>query len=235
LYRSPGVFQAYYKNDDATKETKTEDGWVHSGDAGFLDDTGHLKIIDRAKDVGRIKNGSLFPPKYIENKLKFYPNIMEVVAFGHERDYCAAFVNIDLEAVGNWAERSNLVYGSYQELAAHPDVYAMIQEHVDGVNRELANEPDLAGAQIKRFLILHKQLDADDGELTRTAKLRRSFISERYKPLIDALYDPDKTHQHISTEVTFEDGRKGVLEADVEIRDMKIYPVKQAVLKEAAE
>ena len=235
LYRSPGVFQAYYKNEAATRETKTDDGWVHSGDAGFFDDTGHLKIIDRAKDVGRIKNGSLFPPKYIENRLKFYPNIMEVVAFGHERDYCAAFVNIDLEAVGNWAERNNLVYGSYQELAAHPDVYGMIQEHVDEVNKDLANEPNVAGAQIKRFLILHKQLDADDGELTRTAKLRRSFISERYKPLIDALYDPDKTSQHISTEVVFEDGRKGVLEAEVEIRDMEIYPVKEAVLKEAAE
>jgi len=160
---------------------------------------------------------------------------MEVVTSGQERDYCAAFVNIDLEAVGNWAERKNLVYGSYQELAAHPDVYAMIQEHVDEVNRDLANEPNVAGAQIKRFLILHKQLDADDGELTRTAKLRRSFISERYKPLIDALYDPDKTTQHISTEVVFEDGRKGVLEADVEIRDMETYPVKEAVLKEAAE
>jgi long-chain acyl-CoA synthetase len=234
LYRSPGVFVEYYKNPEATRETKTPDGWVHSGDAGFLDERGHLKIIDRAKDVGRLKDGTLFPPKYIENKLKFYPNIKEVVAFGHDRDYCACFINIDLVAVGNWAERNNVVYGSYQELAANPDVYAMIEGHVDEVNRELSREHELAGAQIRRFLILHKELDADDGEITRTAKVRRSTIHERYAPLIEALYDPAVHRKHIRTEMTFEDGRKGVVEGNIEIRDMTVYPAEPPI-REAAE
>ncbi len=233
LYRSPGVFKEYYKNPKATKETKTKDGWVHSGDAGFIDDRGHLKIIDRAKDVGKLKDGTLFPPKYIENKLKFYPNIREVVAFGHGRDYVSCFINIDLTAVGSWAERNNVSYASYQELAGHPDVYAMIEKHVEEVNRELAGEERVAGAQIKRFLILHKELDADDGEITRTAKVRRSFVAERYAPLVKALYDKKKTNQHIKTEMTFEDGRKGMIEGDVQIRDMQ--QVAPEAMKEAAE
>ncbi|MEM7425844.1 MAG: AMP-binding protein [Pseudomonadota bacterium] len=233
LYRSPGVFKEYYKNPKATKETKTKDGWVHSGDAGFIDERGHLKIIDRAKDVGKLKDDTLFPPKYIENKLKFYPNIREVVCFGQGRDYVTAFINIDLTAVGSWAERNNVSYASYQELAAHPDVYGMIEEHVNEVNQELSREDRVAGAQIKRFMILHKELDADDGEITRTAKVRRSFVADRYSPLVKALYDPKKSSQHIKTEVTFEDGRKGVIEGDVQIRDMTIYaPV---AMKEAAE
>ncbi|MCP5082961.1 MAG: long-chain fatty acid--CoA ligase [Alphaproteobacteria bacterium] len=233
LYRSPGVFKEYYKNPKATKETKTKDGWVHSGDAGFIDERGHLKIIDRAKDVGKLKDGTLFPPKYIENKLKFYPNIQEVVAFGHGRDYVSCFINIDLTAVGSWAERNNVSYASYQELAGHPDVYAMIEKHVEEVNRELAGEERVAGAQIKRFLILHKELDADDGEITRTAKVRRSFVAERYAPLVKALYDKKKTNQHIKTEMTFEDGRKGMIEGDVQIRDMQ--PAPPQAMKEAAE
>ena len=220
LYRSPGVFKEYYKNPKATRSTKTKDGWVHSGDAGFIDDHGHLKIIDRAKDVGKLKDGTLFPPKYIENKLKFFPNIKEAVAIGDGRDYVACMINIDLTAVGSWAERNNVIYASYQELASHPDVYKMIEEHVAEVNRELAAEERVAGAQIQRFLVLHKELDADDGEITRTAKVRRSFVAERYKPLIDALFNRKKTQQHIKTEVTFEDGRKGTIEGDVEIRDM---------------
>jgi long-chain acyl-CoA synthetase len=233
LYRSPGVFREYYKNAEATAATKTPDGWVHSGDAGFFDEHGHLKIIDRAKDVGRLRDGSLFPPKYIENKLKFFANIKEAVAFGDGRDYVACFVNIDLTAVGSWAERNSVVYGSYQELAAHPDVYAMIEGHVDEVNRDLAREERVAGCQIRRFLILPKELDADDGEITRTNKVRRSFVAERYAPLIEALYDPAKARQHIRTEVTFEDGRKGLLAADVEIRDMPARAPEK--LKEAAE
>ncbi|MEM8813521.1 MAG: AMP-binding protein [Pseudomonadota bacterium] len=233
LYRSPGVFVGYYKNDEATKETKSDDGWVKTGDAGFFDDRGHLKIIDRAKDVGKLIDGSLFAPKYIENKLKFFPNVKEVVAFGDERPFCAAFGNIDLTAVGNWAERNNISYASYQELAAHPQVYGMIESHVDQVNQDLAGEPMMAGAQIKRFLILHKELDPDDGELTRTQKVRRRFIAERYADLIEALYDgsPEK---FVSTEVTFEDGRKGAIEATVEIRDMTLHAVKSD-MKEAAE
>lgn len=235
MYRSPGVFTEYYKNPDATADTKTADGWVHSGDAGIIDDNGHLKIIDRAKDVGRLKDGTLFPPKYIENKLKFFPNIKEAVAFGDGRDTVTAFINIDLTSVGSWAERNNVVYASYQELAGHPDVYKMIEEHVDEVNRELSQEERVAGAQISRFLILHKELDPDDGEITRTAKVRRSLVNERYAVLIDALYDPGKKRQKIKTEVTFEDGRRGTIEGDVEIRDMKLHAIDKASFKEAAE
>jgi long-chain acyl-CoA synthetase len=235
LYRSPGVFVGYYKDDEKTAETKTADGFVHSGDAGFFDQSGHLKIIDRAKDVGKMRSGALFPPKYVENKLKFYPNIKEAVCFGDGRDYVACFVNIDLVAVSNWAERNGVTYASYQELAGHPRVYEMIERHVDEVNRSLASEPLMGGAQIKRFLILHKELDPDDGELTRTQKVRRGFIAERYAPLIQALYD-GSTESDISTEVTFEDGRKGVISARVKIKDMNLYPVEHASpLPEAAE
>ncbi len=231
-YRSPGVFVGYYKNDEATRETKTEDGWVNTGDAGFFDAKGHLKIIDRAKDVGQLNDGSMFAPKYIENKLKFYPNVKEVVAFGNGQDICAVFINIDLTSVSNWAERNNIAYASYQELAAHPEVYKMIEGHVDEVNRSLASEPRVSGSQISRFLILHKELDADDGELTRTQKVRRNFVGERYSSLIEALFS-GKSSAHISTEVTFEDGRKGVIEADLKIKDMtKHTPVK---FDEAAE
>ncbi|MEM6616359.1 MAG: AMP-binding protein, partial [Pseudomonadota bacterium] len=234
MFKSPGVFIEYYKNPDSTASTKTEDGWVHTGDAGFFTDDGHLKIIDRAKDVGKLTDGSLFAPKYIENKLKFFPNIKEAVAFGDDRGFCTVFINIDLTAVGNWAERNNVGYASYQELAANPQVYDMIEKNVDQVNTDLSKEPMMAGAQIKRFLILHKELDADDGELTRTQKVRRSFIAERYQPLIDALYD-GSTRKVISTEVTFEDGRKGKIDGDVEIRDMAIHAGAAEPMKEAAE
>ena len=224
LYRSPGTFIGYYKDDAKTAETKTPDGFVRSGDAGFIDTTGHLKIIDRAKDVGKMRDGSLFPPKYVENKLKFYPNIKEAVAFGDGRDFVACFINIDLVAVGSWAERNNVTYGSYQELAADPRVYAMVAEHVDEVNRSLAAEPRMGGAQIRRFLILHKELDADDGELTRTQKVRRGFIAERYGPLITGLYDGSR-EADIRTEVTFEDGRKGVIAARLIVHDMELHPI----------
>ncbi len=234
LFKSPGVFLKYYKNDEATAETKTADGWVHTGDAGFIDQRGHLRIIDRAKDVGRLTDGTLFAPKYIENRLKFYPEVKEVVAIGHGRDYVTVLINIDLTSVGNWAERNNVIYASYQELAAHPDVYAMIERRVDELNRSLATEEMVAGSQIRRYLILHKELDADDGELTRTQKVRRSFIAERYAPLITALYD-GTTRCQIKTEVTFEDGRKGVIEGDVKIVDMKTYPPVKAAVREAAE
>lgn len=217
LIKSHGIFKEYFKNPDATVEAKTG-GWFHTGDAGFLDEDGHLKIIDRAKDVGKLNDGSLFAPKYIENKLKFFPEIREAVAIGNGRDYCAVLVNIDPEAVGNWAERNNVAYASYQELAALPRVYEMVAEHVAQVNRDLASEERVAGSQVKRFLILHKLLDADDGELTRTSKVRRSFIADKYGPLIDGLYS-DATSAAIETEITFEDGRKGTLKADLEIVD----------------
>jgi long-chain acyl-CoA synthetase len=224
LFRSPGMFLGYYKESDKTAEVMTPDGYVKTGDAGFFDQTGHLKIIDRAKDVGKLANGALFAPKYIENKLKFYPNIREAVAYGDGRDFVACFINIDITAVGNWAERNNVVYGSYQELAANARVYDLIEQHVAEVNRSLASENVMAGAQIRRFLILHKELDADDGEITRTQKVRRGFVADRYAPLITALYD-GSSEADIATEVTFEDGRKGMVRARVKIVDMKTEPV----------
>jgi len=232
LYRSPGVFVGYYKNEKATKETKTKDGWVHTGDAGFIDAEGHLRIIDRAKDVGKLKDGSLFAPKYIENKLKFFPNVKEVVAFGDGRESACVFLNIDLTSVGNWAERNNVSYASYQELTQHPDVIKMMQAHVEQVNEDLSKEDMMAGSQIHRFLVLHKELDPDDGEMTRTMKVRRSFIAERYGPLIEALYD-GSDEKHIETEVVFEDGRKGKISADIVIKDAKVFAPQS--MKEAAE
>jgi long-chain acyl-CoA synthetase len=219
LVRSPGVFRLYYKNEAATREAKTADGWLRTGDAGLFDADGHLRIIDRAKDVGRLIDGTLFAPKYLENKLKFFSFVKEAVAFGAERDFVAAFVNIDLEAVGNWAERNAISYASYQELAARPEVYELIAGCIDKVNRDLAADPALAGSQIRRFLVLHKELDADDGELTRTRKVRRGFIGDRYAPLVEAVY-AGAARGRIATDVVFEDGRKGRLEADLEIRDV---------------
>ena len=231
-FKSPGMFVGYFKDEARTAEVLTPDGYVKTGDAGFFDPkTGHLKIIDRAKDVGRLNDGTLFAPKYIENKLKFFPNIREVVAFGDKRDFVCVMLNIDLAAIANWAERHNVVYGSYQEIAGHPEVYDMLEKHVAEVNRSLAEEGVMVGAQIRRFLILHKELDPDDGEVTRTQKVRRGVIAERYAPLIAALYDGAR-EADIATEVTFEDGRKGLLSARVKIRDLA--PVASSALERAA-
>ncbi len=218
-FRSPGVFVEYFRNPEATAETKTANGWCRTGDAGFIDDEGHLKIIDRAKDVGHLTDGTIFAPKYIENKLKFFPDIFEAVSFGHERDYVTAFINVDLGAMGDWAERNGISYASYQELAGLPRVYDIIQGRVEQVNRDLAMDSSLAGAQVRRFLVLHKQLDADDGELTRTRKVRRRHVADKYGSLVEALYS-DRDHCSIETEVTFEDGRKGAVRADLQIRDV---------------
>lgn len=232
LVKSPGLLREYYRNPAATAEVLTAEGWYHTGDAGFLDAGGHLKIIDRAKDVGRIEgganDGAMFAPKYVENKLKFFPHIKEAVAIGDRRATVCAFINIDFEAVGNWAERRNLPYAGYTDLAQKPEVYELIRECVEKVNADLAVDEKLAGSQISRFLILHKELDADDGELTRTRKVRRGFIAERYQVLVDALYG-GKTHQFIETQVKFEDGRSGVVSADLAIVDTKVFPaVKKA-------
>ncbi|SNX67489.1 long-chain acyl-CoA synthetase [Cereibacter ovatus] len=219
FYRGPGTFVEYYKNPESTASTKDAEGWVATGDAGFFEEaTGHLRIIDRAKDVGKMADGRLFAPKYVENKLKFYPSILEAVVFGNGRDRCTAFVNIDLNAVGNWAERNNIAYSSYQELAANPAVYAMIRGHVEEVNASVAADPMLSGCQIHRFLILHKELDADDGEMTRTRKVRRKVIEDKYQDLIAALYD-GRTSIYTETEVTYEDGRKGAIRATLRIED----------------
>jgi long-chain acyl-CoA synthetase len=234
LYRSPGVFQAYYKNPDSTASTKTEDGWVHTGDAGFFDEhNGHLKIIDRAKDVGKLNDGTLFAPKYIENKLKFFSFVKEAVVFGNGRDYGAAFINIDLDAVGNWAERNNIGYSGYIDLAGRPEVYEQVKQCIDKVNQDLSHDSKLANSQIRRFLILHKELDADDGELTRTRKVRRSHVGERYAELIDALYS-DQSECHVETRVTFENGSTGMLAADVKIREAEYYPPQGAAREAAA-
>ena len=233
MYRSPGVFAGYYKNLAATAAAKRPDGWVHSGDAGFLGADGHLRIVDRAKDVGKLEDGTLFAPKFIENKLKFFPWIKEAVAFGAGRPYAAALINVDADAVRNWAERAGITYGSYQELAGLAPVYDLVADCVDQVNRDLAKEPHLQGSQIRRFLILHKELDADDGELTRTRKVRRRFIAERFAPLIDALYAGARS-AHIDSEVTFEDGRTGRLTAELEIRDAKAMPAPAAAATAAA-
>lgn len=229
LIKSPGLFKEYYKNPEATAEVKSADGWFHTGDAGYLDQDGHLKIIDRYKDVGRLADGTLFAPKYIENKLKFFPYIKEAVAFGNGRHMVCAFINIDMEAVGNWAERRNLPYAGYVDLAQKEPVYELIRQCVEKVNADLAADPKLANSQIHRFLILHKELDPDDDELTRTRKVRRGFIAEKYGILVDALY-AGKTVQHIETQVKFEDGRTGVVAADLRIADVKPMPS----MKEAA-
>jgi long-chain acyl-CoA synthetase len=218
-YKSPGTFVEYYKNPESTAETKDPEGWVATGDAGFFEeDTGHLRIIDRAKDVSKMSDGSMFAPKYVENKLKFYPNILESVVFGAGKERCVAFINIDLSAVGNWAERNNIAYSSYQELAGHPKVLETIQSHVEEVNASIAKDKMLAGCQVHRFLVLHKELDADDGELTRTRKVRRKIIAEKFEDLINALYDGSSSI-HTETEVTYEDGRKGKISATLQIKD----------------
>jgi len=227
LVKSPGLLKQYYKNPAATAEVLTGDGWYHTGDAGFLDAGGHLKIIDRAKDVGRIvggpNDGALFAPKYVENKLKFFPYIKEAVAFGDRRERVCAFVNIDFDAVGNWAEKRNLPYAGYTDLAGKPEVYDLVRECVEQVNADLAADERLAGSQIHRFLILHKELDADDGELTRTRKVRRGHIADKYKVLLDALYG-GKSEQFIETAVKFEDGRTGTVSATLKIVDAKTFP-----------
>lgn len=217
--RSPGLFKEYYRNPESTAESFTEDGWYHTGDAGYLDTDGQLKIIDRAKDVGKLADGSLFAPKYIENKLKFFPFIKEAVAFGDGQEEVCAFINIDLEAVGNWAERRNLPYAGYTDLAGKPEVYALIRDCVAQVNADLANDPKLAGSRISAFLILHKELDPDDDELTRTRKVRRGFIAQKYKVLVDALFN-GLDRQFVETEVKFEDGRSGRISADLHIERM---------------
>jgi long-chain acyl-CoA synthetase len=232
LVKSPGLLKGYYKNPEATAQVLTADGWYHTSDAGFIDSHGHLKIIDRVKDVGRIvggaNDGAMFAPKYVENKLKFFPHIKEVVAYGDQREKVCVMINIDFDAVGNWAERRNLPYAGYTDLAQKTEVYQLIQECVEKVNADLAQDTLLAGSQVSRFLVLHKELDADDGELTRTNKVRRGFIAEKYKPLVDGLYE-GKAEQFIETIVKFEDGRSGSVSATLLISDAKTFtPVKAA-------
>jgi long-chain acyl-CoA synthetase len=222
LYRSPSVFIGYYKNPEATAATRTPDGWLRTGDAGVFTDAGHLRVIDRAGDVGHLNDGTLFAPKYLENKLKFFPYIKEAVAFGHRQDFVACLVNIDLDAVGNWAERRGIAFTSYADLAGRDEVHELIAGNIALVNRDLSQDAGLAGSQIRRFLILHKELDADDGELTRTRKVRRGTIAERYSTLVAALYSR-RASVPVEVTVAFEDGRTSVIRADLKIRDVETF------------
>jgi long-chain acyl-CoA synthetase len=222
VLRCPGLFRAYYKNDAATREAKDAEGWFRTGDAGYFDDTGHLKIIDRAKDVGKLSDGTLFAPKYLENKLKFFPYIKEAVAFGHARSAATAMINIDVEAVGDWAERRGIPYSGYTDLAAKPQVTELIRECVEKANADLASDPKLSGSQIHRFVVLHKELDADDGELTRTRKVRRGFIGEKYATIVDALYSGAQRCV-VEAQVRFEDGRVGAVRAELAVNPAKTY------------
>ena len=220
LVKGPMLLKEYYKRPDATAESIDADGYFRTGDAGLFDAGGQLKIIDRAKDVGKLADGAMFAPNYIENKLKFFPHIKEAVVFGHGRDMVCAFINIDVGSVGNWAERRGLAYSGYTDLAQKSEVYGLIRECVEKVNAELASEGELAESQIHRFLILHKELDPDDDELTRTRKVRRGFVAEKYGVLVDALYG-GRTSQHIETLVRFEDGRTNMVAADLRIEDAR--------------
>jgi long-chain acyl-CoA synthetase len=220
-YKSPGNFIGYYKNDEATAETLV-DGYVLSGDAGYITRKGHLKIIYRAKDVSKLTDGTLFAPKYIENKLKFSPFVKEAVAHGQDKDFVTAFIDIDYGAVGNWAERRHLAYTSYTDLAQKPEVYDLVYEAVERVNKSLSQDEKLKGAQIKRFLLLHKELDPDDGEITRTRKVRRKFVAEKYGNLIDALFT-GKDNVTVDATFTYEDGRTTTMKADLKIRDAETF------------
>jgi len=234
LVKTPGLFDGYYRNAEATRECKDADGWFHTGDAGFFDPDGHLKIIDRAKDVGRLTDGTLFAPKYLENKLKFFPHIKEAVAFGDGRGHATAMINIDVEAVGDWAERRNLGYSGYTDLAGKTEVADLIRDCIGKVNLDLAHDPKLAGSQICRFVILHKELDADDGELTRTRKVRRRVIADKYATIVDALYGSEPAVE-IEAQVKFEDGRVGTIRAQLALREAHVYsPEETAALNRRA-
>ncbi|MBC8466700.1 MAG: AMP-binding protein [Deltaproteobacteria bacterium] len=222
LYKSPGNFLGYFKNPEATAET-VKDGWLLSGDAGYMTEQGHLKIIDRAKDVSKLNDGTMFAPKYIENKLKFSPYIKEAVAHGMEKDFVAVFIDIDYGSVANWAERRHIAFTSYTDLAQKPPIYDLIREAILKVNRSLSEDPRLKNSQIKRYLLFHKELNPDDGEITRTRKVRRKFIAEKYGNLIDALYDPDKDSIDMEATFTYEDGRTTTMRANLKVRDVETY------------
>jgi long-chain acyl-CoA synthetase len=222
LVKSPGIMREYHKQPEATAEAIDAQGYFRTGDAGYFDTDGHLKVIDRARDVGKLADGTLFAPKYLENKLKFFPHIKEAVAFGAGRDRVTALLNIDLPSVGNWAEKRHLPYTGYTDLASRDEVYALVGDCVEQVNRDLAADPHLANAQIDRFLILHKELDADDGELTRTRKVRRRFVADKYGVLVEALYS-GAARCPIETQVRFEDGRTGTIRAELRICKAKVF------------
>jgi long-chain acyl-CoA synthetase len=214
LIRGGGVFKGYFKAEEATREVLDAEGWFHTGDAGFFDPRGHLVIIDRAKDVGRLADGTPFAPQFIENKLKFSPFVREAVAFGHDKPFVAAMVAIDLSTVGNWAERRGLPYTSYMDLSQKAEVRELIREEIVKCNATLPE-----AAKVRRFLLLTKDLEADDAEMTRTRKLRRSHIADKYAPVIDAFYS-GKNEVELATVVTYEDGRQATIHSRVRIEDV---------------
>ena len=221
MYKSPGNFIGYYKNPEGTAETMV-DGWLLSGDAGYMTERGHLKIIDRAKDVSKLNDGTMFAPKYIENKLKFSPYIKESVAHGMNQDFVAVFIDIDYGAVANWAERRHIGFTSYTDLAQKSEIYDLIYDEIERVNKSLSLDEKLKNSQIKRYLLLHKELNPDDGEITRTRKVRRRFIAEKYETLIEALY-AGKENVDVEAKITYEDGRTATMKANLKIRDVETF------------
>ena len=214
MLKGPNVFRGYFKQDEVTRETVTSDGWLKTGDAGFFDKQGHLVIIDRAKDVGKLDDGSAFAPQFIENKLKFSPFIREAVAFGDRRPFVVAMIAIDMQTVGTWAEKQGLAYTSYMDLSRKPEVAVRIGEEIAKANASL---PDVQ--QVKRYLLLNKELDADDAEMTRTRKVRRRFVAEKYANVIDAFYGA-KDQVDVTMDITFEDGRRSTLSSTIAIHDV---------------
>ena len=222
LVRSPGLFLGYHGDAEGTQRATNADGWFHTGDAGWLDEDGQLHIVDRVQDVGALKDGTLFAPKLIENKLKFSPYVNEVVAFGNGRDHVCVLVDIDAEAVGNWADKEGLTYTGFADLATLDAVYGLIGDVIATANAALAQDPQLAHAQIHRFLLLQKRLEPDDGELTRMRKVRRDVVSRRFASLVQALYD-GSSMGHVDAEVRYADGSVGAISADIKIRDAKTF------------
>lgn len=217
--RGPQVFRGYFRNEEATRGALDAEGWLATGDAGFFDDRGHLRVVDRARDVSRLNDGTLFAPQFLENKLKFSPYIKEAVTLGKERDFVAALLNIDLEALESWAERRGVAYTGYQDLSQKDEVYDLVRGEVERINADLASDSALRGARIRRFLILNKELDADDGEITRTRKIRRGVVAERYGALVDALYG-GAARVETDVAVTYEDGATGTIHADLRLMDV---------------
>ena len=215
LVKGAGIFRGYLKNDEATREVIDPEGWFHTGDAGFIDPRGHLVIIDRAKDVGALTDGTPFAPQFIENKLKFSPYIREAVAFGDGYPFVAAMIAIDMATVGNWAERRGVPYTSYADLSQKPEIRQLLAEEIRKSNATL---PD--ATKVRRFLLLTKDLDADDAEMTRTRKVRRRYVAEKYADVIDAFY-AGRSEVELMTSVTYEDGRTASLRARVRIQDVE--------------
>jgi long-chain acyl-CoA synthetase len=214
--KGPGVFLGYYKQEDATREAMTADGWLRTGDAGLIDPQGQLAIIDRAKDVGKLADGTPFAPQFIENKLKFSPYIREAVAFGDQRPFVAAMVAIDMSTVGKWAERRSLAYTSFMDLSAKPEVAELVIEEIGKINATLPGSTKVA-----RVVLLNKELDADDAEMTRTRKVRRAYVAEKYEPVVAAFYNGGR-EARLTMDITFEDGRKSSLTSNLTVHDIAV-------------